>query len=366
MDWRAIALRPVAAVYGSVAERRFQRAEPVEVALPVICVGNFTAGGTGKTPLALYIARELKRRGERPAFLTRGYGGRCVVPHRVDAANDTADDVGDEALLLSREAPTYVARDRAAGARAIQESGTERATVIVMDDGLQNPSLVKDITIAVVDGRRGFGNGSVLPAGPLRAPLAFQLGLADAIVINRPPDSAPVEVSAAGAWLRQRFPGPVLEARPQPAGDTSVFKGRDVVAFAGIANPGRFFALLETLGARIIERVVFPDHHVFAEADAARLIALSDQSNAVLATTEKDHVRLAGELGACGLLHARAQVLRIGVTFDERDAERLGSLIEMALKSKRGNGVRLSPAPRPLELNGQRDDTMAPKNGGGR
>jgi tetraacyldisaccharide 4'-kinase len=233
-----------------------------------------------------------------------------------------------------------------------------------MDDGLQNPSLAKDIAIAVVDGRRGFGNGAVLPAGPLRAPLAFQLSLADAIVINSPPGGATAEMSAASAWLMQRFPGPVLEARPQPVGDTSVFRDRKVVAFAGIANPHRFFALLETLGARIIERVAFPDHHVFTEADAVRLIALSDASNALLVTTEKDHVRLAGELGACGLLHARAQVLRIGATLDDRDGERLGSLIELALKSKRDNIMRMSPAPRPLELNGY--GATGPTMGGGR
>jgi len=285
-EWQARLLGPIAAIYGPVAERRFARTKPFGSALPVICIGNFTVGGTGKTPLALFIARELKRRGEHPAFLTRGYGGRHKGPHRVDPALDTAADVGDEALLMVSEAPTLVARDRAAGARAIaRDAGLGTATVIVMDDGLQNPSLAKDLTIAVVDARRGFGNGHVLPAGPLRAPLDFQLGLADAILVNHPPGGAQTEPSETAEWLRQRFPGPVLDARPQPIGDTSVLSGAKVVAFAGIADPGRFFALLETIGAEPVERIAFPDHHPYAASDIAYAGA-----EAVL-MTEKDAVK---------------------------------------------------------------------------
>jgi tetraacyldisaccharide 4'-kinase len=342
-EWRARLLTPIAAIYGPVVKRRFVHARPFHSALPVICIGNFTVGGTGKTPLALLIARELKARGERPTFLTRGYGGRQVGPHRVDPARDTAADVGDEALLMSHVAATLVARDRAAGARAIaQDAGPGGASVIVMDDGLQNPWLAKDLTIAVVDGRRGFGNGEVLPAGPLRAPLEFQLGLADAILVNHPPEGAGVGPSAVAEWLRQRFPGPVLDARPHPVGDTSAFKGARIVAFAGIADPGRFFRLLEALGAVTVERVVFPDHHPFSEADATRLLSLAADSGAMLATTEKDHARLTGGTEARGELRKRVRVLGIKLSLEERDAVRLGSLLDFALKAKRdrsGDGV---------------------------
>jgi tetraacyldisaccharide 4'-kinase len=335
-EWRARLLTPIAAIYGPVVRRRFAHARPFHAALPVICIGNFTVGGTGKTPLALLVARELKARGERPALLTRGYGGRLVGPHRVDPARDTAADVGDEALLMSQVAATLVARDRAVGARVIaQDAGPDRASVIVMDDGLQNPSLAKDLTIAVVDGRRGFGNGEVLPAGPLRAPLEFQLGLADAILINHPPEGAVARPSAVAERLRQRFPGPVLDARPQPVGDTSAFKGARIVAFAGIADPGRFFRLLEVLGGNTVERVVFADHHPFSEADARRLLGLAADSGAMLATTEKDYVRLTGSTAARGELRERVRVLRISLSLEERDAGRLGSLLDFALRPKR-------------------------------
>jgi len=334
-DWRARLLYPIAATYGALAVRRFTHGRPFRSQLPVICVGNFTVGGTGKTPLALLIVRALKGRGERPALLARGYGGRLPGPRRVDPGRDAAAEVGDEALIMAQQATTFVARDRAAGARAIEEGG-ERANVIVMDDGLQNPSLTKDLTIAVVDGRRGFGNGQVLPAGPLRAPLEFQLRLADAVLVNHPPQGPGQEASAVGEWLRRRFPGPVLEGRPQPVGDTSAFKGARVVAIAGIANPERFFRLLEALGAIVVERIAFPDHHPFSEADADRLLRLAAANKAMLVTTEKDHVRLAGSAGLKGELRAIARVLRIELTLEARDMERLSSLIDLSLRAKRG------------------------------
>ena len=180
-------LDPVARIWAWSAVRRLRTGKPHRVGLPVVCVGNFTAGGTGKTPLALYLARALADRGERPAFLTRGYGGRLRGPHVVDTALDTAADVGDEPLLLARQALTVVARDRAKGAALIAGlSGLAPPTAIVMDDGLQNPGLAKDLSIAVVDARRGLGNGRVIPAGPLRAPLAAQLRIVDAIVDQSP------------------------------------------------------------------------------------------------------------------------------------------------------------------------------------
>jgi tetraacyldisaccharide 4'-kinase len=260
----------------------------------------------------------------------------------VDRDLDTAADVGDEALLLSRVAPTLVGRNRAEGARAI-EAATDTRTVIVMDDGLQNPTLAKDLTIAVVDARRGIGNGEVLPSGPLRAPLAFQLGLVDAVVVNAAPHGPAQPAESAAAWLKQSFPGPVLEATPCAEGDASWIKDARLVAYAGIANPGRFFAMLERLGGRLAETLVFPDHHGFSEKDAERLMRIGIRHEAQLATTEKDWARLLGQGGRRGELRESSRVFRMRLALDERDAGRLVALIQTALRTERaasGTGTR--------------------------
>lgn len=326
-------LAPVAWLWGRAAERRYARGEGYRAPIPVVCIGNFTAGGTGKTPLALLVAAELQRLGAAPAFLSRGYGGRIAGPHWVVPGQDGARDVGDEPLLLARVAPTLIARDRAAGARAIVASG-RGIGAIVMDDGLQNGGLAKDLVLAVVDGRRGIGNGLVMPAGPLRAPLDFQLGLAEAIVVNTP---AGAEATANGFaandftnWLRRRFGGSVMTATTGPAGDNDWLRGAAVLAFSGIGAPERFFGLVERLGARIVERRAFPDHHVFTDAEAQRLLADARGRDAMLVTTEKDWVRLA-EIGATGALKAGARVLPVALAFDARDRLRLSGLIEALL-----------------------------------
>ncbi len=328
-----------ARLWGYAAERRIKRASPYRASLPVICVGNFTAGGTGKTPLAIHIAGLLAARGERPAFLTRGYGGRRRGPHRVDAALDTAADVGDEPLLLARHAPVVVARDRVAGARAIEaQAGVAPPTVIVMDDGLQNPALAKDLVVAVVDGRRGTGNGLVIPAGPLRAPLALQLGIADAIVVNLPREIAvkgDVAANGVASDFRDSFKGPVLEAMVEADGETAVLAGQRVLALAGIANPARFYDLLAELGADIAARAEFADHHAFSQADARGVLAKADQLGARIVTTEKDWVRIAGGKGALGELAARAWPLPVRLAFDTRDATRLAALLDSALIERR-------------------------------
>lgn len=323
-------LRPAGAVWGAIATRAFARATPYRARYPVICVGNFTAGGTGKTPLALLIAVELKRLGRRPSFLTRGYGGRVAGPHWVDAERDSAADVGDEPLLLARAAPTLVARDRAAGARAIEDDARS-ADIIVMDDGLQNASLAKDLVLAVVDGQRGLGNRRVMPAGPLRAPLEFQLGLADAIIVNGAPPVASPRGDVAD-WLRQRFPGSVLSAGVRPSGSTTWLENAAVVGYAGIGAPERFFELLGRLGAKLVETVRFPDHHRFSEADAERLLGLAARSSALLVTTEKDWARIEGSTGAKARLRSASRPLPVSMVLDERDQGRLVALLEMVIR----------------------------------
>ncbi|MFM9848599.1 MAG: tetraacyldisaccharide 4'-kinase [Hyphomicrobiaceae bacterium] len=328
-------LQPIGAIWGAIATRSYERSTVYRSRLPVVCIGNFTVGGTGKTPLAVQVAAELQRLGRKTIFLTRGYGGRRAGPHWVDQAADTAADVGDEPLLLARQAPTLVSRDRAAGAKAI-ETGDRPADVIIMDDGMQNPSLAKDLSLAVVDGRRGIGNGRVIPAGPLRAPLDFQFGLADAIVVNEPQDAGS---TATADWLRQRFPGPVLTASVQPTEPVAWLENADVVAFAGTGAPQRFFDLLRRFGANVVQAVSFPDHHSFGEADARRLMDRASAASATLITTEKDWVRMDGSTECVGRLKDASRVLPIALVFGERDRERLKALLEVAVSAKSANAI---------------------------
>lgn len=332
-------LRPAAALWGGLVRQRFARATPYRAPLPVICIGNFTAGGTGKTPLALAVAELLSGMGLACAFLSRGYGGRRTGPHWVDAARDRAEDVGDEPLLLAAAHPTLISRDRAAGARAIAAragAGTGLAAaavdVIIMDDGLQNPGLAKDLTIAIVDGARGVGNGRVIPAGPLRAPLDFQLDLVDAIVINR---GSQTHENATGsnfaAKLRHDFEGPVLEARVVPGGAADWLASAPVVAFAGIGVPERFFMTLATLGTEAVAKVAYRDHHAFTAADASHLLELARAHGASLVTTEKDRARLAGGDGPLAELYRSARTLPIRLALERRDEGRLVALIEGAI-----------------------------------
>ena len=329
-------LRPLSRVFSHFAVGRLTKRTPYRSRLPIICVGNFTAGGTGKTPMTLHIARLLAASGEHPAILTRGYGGKRAGPCWIDDMSELAEDVGDEPLLLARVAPTLVAHDRRAGAIAIETSG-RNISVIVMDDGLQNPALAKDLTIAIVDAVRGIGNGEVIPSGPLRAPLDVQLAMTDAILVNTPPNAeAPradgIETAAERllSQLRRDFPGPVLAATAEAAIDRSAFEGTPLVAFAGIANPARFFALIERLGGRIAAHLVFKDHHAYSETDAEQLLALAVTHGAHLVTTEKDHVRLVGYSGARERLAESAITLPIRLSFAEHDAQRLASLVATA------------------------------------
>lgn len=334
-DRRTRALAPLGHLYGWIAERRYGRATPYRSRLGVICIGNFTAGGTGKTPLGLLVAAECIARGHSPVFLTRGYGGRASGPLRVIPGETTAAEAGDEPLLLARAAPTIVARNRAVGARFI-EANVPGASLIIMDDGLQNGSLSKDLTIAVVDAKRGIGNGEIIPAGPLRAPIAFQLELTDAIVVNGPAGTqpeVPVRMRSVFDQLRQQFQGPVLAASVEASGDAGWLGERPVAAFAGIGNPARFFATLRGLGANVVTEKSFPDHHPFSDADARGLLLRATELSAMLVTTEKDMARLAGCRGPdCRALAAATRELPVRLTFDHRDLLRLQTLIDSAVR----------------------------------
>jgi tetraacyldisaccharide 4'-kinase len=275
-------LVPAGCVY-ALATRMRMRRSGWRAPVPVVCVGNIVIGGAGKTPVALVLARMLAAAGRNPHFLTRGYRGREAGPVRVDAARDNARAVGDEPLLLAAVAPTWVARDRAAGARAAVAAG---ARCIVMDDGFQNPALAKDLALVVVDGGYGFGNERVIPAGPLREPVAAGVARADAIVL--------VGEDETGA--AHHFAGkPVLRARIVPGEAGQRFAGKDVVAFCGIGRPEKFFATLTALGARIAEEMPYPDHHVFRDEEIMLILEVAAKHRAVAVTTEKDFVRLSPE-----------------------------------------------------------------------
>ncbi len=307
-------LSPLAAVYGAVAASRMH-AEGQRAGVPVICVGNLTVGGAGKTPAAITLARLLLAARERPFFLTRGYGGRLRGPVRVDSAAHGAADVGDEPLLLAQLAPTIVARDRVTGAAAAQRGG---ATVIVMDDGFQNPSLVKDLSILVVDGRRGIGNGRMIPAGPLRAPLNTQMSRARALVLVGPADGAAADLLE----VARRYDVRIFHGRLEPERRVLAAVGtRKVLAFAGIGNPEKFFATLAEAGIEVAERASFPDHHRYTAAEARTLLKRAEAANLVLLTTEKDFIRLAGE-PHLATLAARASALPVHLAIEEHDAFR--------------------------------------------
>ena len=247
-------LAPLAAIYGWAAANRYRVGDPLQDAAARHLRRQLHRRRHGQDPAGGVPVRTAAAGRAKAGVLTRGYGGRHAGPHWV-SSTDTAGDVGDEALLLANLAPTLVARDRSAGARAIEARG--EATVILMDDGLQNPQLAKDLTIAVIDGARALGNRRVIPAGPLRAPLEFQFGLADAILVNAASEGAG---EAVAECLRHRFTGPVLRSATVVAGDASWLQGTRVVAWAGIGAPQRFFSMLEALGAELAEAVAFRDH----------------------------------------------------------------------------------------------------------
>ncbi len=309
----AVLLWPVAKLWSSIAARRLRQPPAYWAPVPVVCVGNYTVGGEGKTPTAIALGRLIRAEGLTPGFITRGYGGSNRGAMVVDPARHSAALVGDEALLLARAGLTVASPDRPAGARLLVERGAE---VIVMDDGFQNPSLGKDITFVVTDAASGIGNGLNLPAGPLRAPLRAQLDRTTALVVI-----GEGEATAQLVRLAARAGRRVLRARlaAAAAGDW----GRTpVLAYAGIGRPEKFFRTLEAEGAKFAGRVPFPDHHVFTEADAATLLARAETGALRLVTTEKDYVRLGHGRGALAELRARTEAFSVLLHFDDEMAVR--------------------------------------------
>ncbi len=304
----AALLSPLGQVYAALGRRRRRVATPWRAPCPVICVGNLLAGGTGKTPTALALAQGLRLLGRRPVFLTRGYGGREHGPLLVDPARYDAGDVGDEPLLLAASAPTVVARDRAAGAAL----ATTQGDVIVMDDGFQNPALVKDLSLLVFDGGQGIGNGRCLPAGPLRETLAEGLPRADACLL----------IGEDATGLAPLLAGrPLLRARLEPR--ESNLAGQRVLAFAGIGRPEKFFESLRDLGADLVETRGFGDHHPYRPAEIEALRARAAILDARLVTTAKDLVRLPPAL------RTGVEVLTVGLVF--ADSEALDALLKGVL-----------------------------------
>ncbi len=303
----AWALSPAALAYGAVTGRRMVAKPTYAAIVPVICIGNFIAGGAGKTPTAIALAKVASAKGLKPGFLSRGYGGTVSGPHRVDRQKDTARMVGDEAMLLSAHGPSVVSADRVAGAKALEAAGV---SLIIMDDGFQNPSLHKDFTLAVVDSTRSIGNGFVHPAGPLRAPLRTQLAKTSAVLVIGKSDGGVAVVRQAARMAKPVMTG--LLQVPNPAR----WRGVKVLAYCGIGDPDRFFRSLEAVEADIVEKRVFPDHHPYSAADCDTLLQQAGALNVALATTEKDKVRLVGVGEKHAALHEQSYALPVEIVFE--------------------------------------------------
>jgi tetraacyldisaccharide 4'-kinase len=295
-------LMPLAALYGAVAAKRLQQ-DGLDAGIPVLCIGNYHVGGAGKTPAVLALADLLREAGEAPIVLSRGYGGTLRGPVKVDPARHTAADAGDEPLMMAERVPVVVARDRVEGAALARSQG---ASVILMDDGFQNPAIAKDASLIVIDGDRGIGNGAVFPAGPLRAPLPAQLARTDAlIVIGDSAAAGPVAAAVAAQG------GLVLRAYLTP-GEASVaaLRGKRVLAFAGIGDPQRFFRTLRASGVEVVAEKAFADHHRFSQSEIDALAGQAQRDALTLVTTEKDLARLRGTRAAASGIVAFAVTLR--------------------------------------------------------
>lgn len=323
-------LWPAAWAYGAIARRRMDRAKPPAVDAPVLCVGNLTVGGTGKTPTAIALAGVAASQRYTPGIVARGYGGRQLRPHRVDPDRDTALSVGDEALLLARAAPTVIGANRLRNAQALIDDGVD---FIIMDDGFQSRSLLADHALITLDAGRGIGNGRVIPAGPLRAPLRDQMRLGDTILRIGTGEAGDCVVRAAA-----RAGKPVMQAHLEPV-DAPSLAGRQVLAYCGIGDPGKFYQTLQRHDCLLAATRSFGDHHMFTEADARALVGKAEAEGLELVTTEKDYVRLSHRQGPLAVLRERTHVLPIALMFENTaDAEAIIAATERRFRHRRING----------------------------
>ena len=324
-------LRPLGALYGAIAARRMQRLG-LDAGVPVLCVGNYHVGGAGKTPTVLALAKLLRDLGEVPVVLSRGYRGKLHGPVRVDPSRHEAADVGDEPLMLSATLPVVISRLRADG---VPLARSLAASVILMDDGFQNPAVAKDASLIVIDGNRGLGNGQVFPAGPLRAPLRPQLARTDALVIvgaGTAADAVAADIETQGK--------PVLRAHLKPnEASVAALRGKRVLAFAGIGDPARFFGTLKASGIELVRSRAFADHHAFSKAEIEGLIAEAGTAALTLVTTEKDLARL----HSGGALPDWAkQIVPFAVTLAFDDGARLKRFVTDQLFKARDKKIRTS------------------------
>lgn len=307
-DWRATLLSPLAFAYGAVAARRLHHARRPRVAAPVLCIGNFTVGGTGKTPVALCFAQEAAAMGLKPGFLSRGYGGQVKRPRLVDPARDNARSVGDEPMLLARSAPVVVGADRRAGADLLLSHGVD---FIIMDDGFQSARIHIDYALIVVDATRGIGNGRVIPAGPLRAPLVDQLHRTDALMVLNDGTGADLLIRSAA-----RAAKPVYRAAFSIVPGHGVDQRR-VMAFAGIGDPQRFFRTVARAGALVEETRIFPDHHPFSDDAVVEMRAEAERRGLDLVTTHKDAVRLEAGSETARSFRREVKTVEIEIALEE-------------------------------------------------
>ncbi|HET9586644.1 MAG TPA: tetraacyldisaccharide 4'-kinase [Bradyrhizobium sp.] len=314
-DWRAYALLPVSVLYGAVTRRRMHAAGRAKIDLPVLCIGNLTVGGAGKTPVAIALAQTAAMLDLKPGFLSRGYGGSLTGPHLVNPRHDSAKHVGDEPLLLAEHAPVAVTPNRALGAKLLAEQGCE---FLIMDDGFQSARLHFDYALLVVDARRGIGNGHVIPGGPMRAPLLDQLRLADAVLKMGEGDAADLVIRRAA-----RAGKPIFEAAARARLKNGI-AGKRFLAFAGIGNPQKFSDTVGAAGGAVAMTRSFGDHHFYQDDELADLRTLAEAEELEIITTAKDAVRLRHGSPAAQTLLDRLHVLQIDAVFEpHQTAERI-------------------------------------------
>lgn len=308
-------LRPLGVLYGLGTRIRLASRTPRSCGVPVICVGNLTAGGSGKTPVVRELAERLSRRNCNAHVVSKGYGGTrgrtgTDTPHRVDPENDTAAEVGDEALMLARSIPVWVSRNRLSAATAAAADG---ADCVLLDDGFQDPALRHDLSLIVCDGATGVGNGFLIPAGPLREPVRRGLARASAVVVIGDDASGVASRGAQAAGIS------ALTCRIKPSANVNSIEGRRVLAFAGIGYPEKFFRLLRELGGTVTATQTFADHHPYQPSEIRALKAQAAETNAALITTEKDYVRLSSE--------DRADIEALTITLEWEDEAALDHLL---------------------------------------